>query len=59
MPPPFVPDVPYRVQIIFITCFAYIWSSAFKDDYLEPMPTDPVQRTEILVSLNQSNLLSS
>lgn len=38
--PPFIPDVPYKVQAIFICTFYYIWSTAFTDDYLEPMPLD-------------------
>jgi hypothetical protein len=57
MPPPFIPDVPYRVQIIFIACFYYIWSSAFTDDYLEPLPTDPEKRKEILVSYCDHKIL--
>ena len=49
MPPPFIPDVPYKVQGLFIAIFAYVWSTAFVDQYLEPMPTDSVERTNILV----------
>jgi hypothetical protein len=50
----FIPDIPYKVQLLFISVFAYIWLSAFwYDDYLAPMPTDIVERTEILVSLMQ------
>ena len=47
--PPFIPDVPYKIQGIFLITFAYIWGSAFVDDYLEPMPDDPAKRIEILV----------
>ena len=39
---PFVPDIPYSIQIIFVVLFSYIWGVAFfTDDYLEPMPADP------------------
>lgn len=31
--PPFIPDVPYKIQFIFILTFSYIWSTAFIDDY--------------------------
>jgi len=50
MSPPFVPDVPYKVQTVFILSFSYIWSTAFLDDYLAPVPKDGEERTEILVS---------
>lgn len=49
MPPPLIPDVPYKIQGLFIATFAFIWSTAFTDDYLEPVPTDPVERTKVLV----------
>ena len=48
--PPFIPDVPYKIQFIFILTFSYIWCTAFIDDYEEPTP--PVgtpERTFILV----------
>ena len=36
---PFIPDVPYHIQLVFIATFSYIWYSAFIDkDYLEPLP---------------------
>lgn len=41
MAPPFIPDVPYKIQGLFILTYAYIWLTAFEDDYLEPMPEDP------------------
>jgi hypothetical protein len=50
--PPFIPDVPYKIQAIFISVFFYIWSTAFVDDYLADVPVDGEARTEILVRLN-------
>lgn len=38
MAPPFIPDVAYKIQGLFIITYAYIWYTAFLDDYLEPMP---------------------
>lgn len=36
---PFVPDIPYHIQFIFIFTFGYIWYSAFLDtNYLEELP---------------------
>lgn len=35
---PFVPDVPYHVQLVFFVTFSYIWYSAFIDDYNAPLP---------------------
>jgi len=32
---PFVPDVPYHIQGVFLLTFGYIWHSAFSDAYLE------------------------
>jgi len=49
--PPFIPDVPYKIQAIFISVFFYIWSTAFVDDYLADVPADGEARTEILVRL--------
>lgn len=49
MPLPFIPDVPYKIQFIFICCFAYIWLTAFSDDYNEPLPEDEEKRIPILV----------
>ena len=47
--PPFIPDVPYKVQAIFIGTFSYIWSTAFVDDYLDPMPPEGTKEyTDIL-----------
>ena len=58
MAPPFIPDVPYKIQGLFILTFAYIWSTAFKDDYLEPLPLDDeAKRTEILVSVKNVGIL--
>ena len=54
MPPPFVPDVPYKIQFIFLCSFSYIWSTAFIDDYLEPMPGNPDERIKVLVRRNYS-----
>jgi hypothetical protein len=46
--PPFIPDVPYKIQGIFIAVFSYIWISAFTDNYLEEVPLEGEARTEIL-----------
>jgi hypothetical protein len=45
---PFVPDVPYHVQLVFILCFGYIWKSAFEDDYMSPMPEDITERDAVI-----------
>lgn len=34
---PFVPDVPYHIQMVFIFTFYYIWSRALRGDYLEDL----------------------
>ena len=34
---PFVPDVPYHIQFVFILTFYYIWSRALQGDYLEDL----------------------
>jgi hypothetical protein len=47
--PPFIPDIPYKIQGIFIGVFSYIWISAFTDNYLEEVPLEGEARTEILV----------
>lgn len=39
---PFVFDISYHIQIIFIFTFGYIWISAFFDDYEAPYPEDPI-----------------
>lgn len=45
---PFVPDVPYHIQLVFILTFGYIWFAAFVDkDYLEPLPTDEAEALKI------------
>ena len=49
MPPPFIPDVPYKIQAIFILTASYIWATAFQDDYLAPMPEKWEDRVVILV----------
>jgi len=49
--PPFVPDIPYQIQAIFIGAFAFIWGTAFIDDYNSPLPLDPDARTDVLVTL--------
>lgn len=49
---PFVPDIPYHIQIVFILTFGYIWYNAFLDkDYLEPLPEDP----EAALKINRAN----
>jgi hypothetical protein len=35
---PFVPDVAYHIQAVFIFSFGFIWYTAFEDDYIEPTP---------------------
>jgi hypothetical protein len=37
---PFVPDVPYHIQIVFIFTFFYIWYTAFLDDYEAALPNN-------------------
>ena len=44
---PFVPDLPYHLQALFILTFGYIWISAFVDKYQDPLPNDPVLEAEI------------
>jgi len=48
--PPLIPDVPYKIQGIFIVTFSYIWTTAFVDNYEDPLPADGPEREEILVS---------
>ncbi len=52
MAPPFIPDVPYKIQGLFIITYAYIWMTAFTDNYLDPLPDNEAERKEIFVSLN-------
>lgn len=47
--PPLIPDVPYKIQGIFIVTFSYIWTTAFVDNYEDPLPADGPEREEILV----------
>jgi hypothetical protein len=47
----FIPDIPYQIQILFILTFTFIWGTAFIDDYDQPLPTDEVLRTAILVTI--------
>jgi hypothetical protein len=44
---PFIPDVDYHIQALFIVVFAFIWTTAFTDDYLQPTPKDPEEDFEI------------
>lgn len=37
---PFVPDVPYLCQGVFIFTFSYIWYTAFLDNYNDEYPAD-------------------
>ena len=56
--PPFIPDVPYKIQFIFVLTFSYVWSTAFIDDYEAPLPPEgSKEREEILV--RQSSLCNS
>lgn len=48
---PFVPDVPYHIQLVFIFTFFYIWSRALSGDYLEDLSKKTEEeRAEIHVS---------
>ena len=47
---PFVPDLPYHVQIVFILSMSFIWHQAFVHDYESELPTDPVEEQKIHVS---------
>jgi hypothetical protein len=47
---PFVPDIPYHIQIVFIFTFGFIWYTAFIDNYQAEMPTDPIEEYKINVS---------
>lgn len=47
---PFVPDVPYHIQLVFVVTFGYIWYSALTDDYLADLPEDPEAAYLITVS---------
>jgi hypothetical protein len=50
---PIIPDIEYRVQLLFLTVFTVIiYSALFVDsDYLSPLPADPTARDNILVRL--------
>lgn len=43
---PFVPDVPYHIQIVFALTFGFIWYSAFIDKDYNEVPS-PEQEYEI------------
>lgn len=45
---PFIPDIPYQIQFVFICAFSYIWVTAFIDDYEAPMPTDQEERNSVI-----------
>jgi hypothetical protein len=47
---PFVPDIPYHIQIVFIVTFGFIWYTAFIDNYQDEMPSDPIEEYKINVS---------
>ena len=48
---PFVPDVPYHIQFVFMLTFYYIWSRALQDNYLEDLDKlTETERNEIHVS---------
>jgi hypothetical protein len=44
---PFVPDIPYTCQAVFILSFSYIWYTGFIDNYNAPYPEDPVATENI------------
>ena len=44
---PFVPDLPYHIQCVFIVTFGYIWWAAFQDDYLDDISQSPESEVEI------------
>ena len=54
---PCIPDVPYKIQGIFIAVFSYIWTTAFIDDYDAPYPEDKGLETIILVLHNKIKLI--
>jgi hypothetical protein len=56
--PPFIPDIPYKIQGIFIGVFSYIWATAFIDNYLEEVPLEGEARTEILVRFEFNELIN-
>lgn len=48
---PFVPDIPYHVQIVFLITFGYIWRSAFLDtEYLSNAKYDPNDKTQDVIT---------
>ena len=44
---PFIPDLPYHIQCVFLITFGYIWWAAFQDRYLEDSGEDPASEVEI------------
>lgn len=34
---PFVPDVPYHIQFVFMLTWYYIWTRALQGDYLQDL----------------------
>jgi hypothetical protein len=49
---PFIPDVPYNCQIVFIFTYGYIWTTAFMTPYsYADYPTDPEEQ----MKLNRAN----
>ena len=47
---PFVPDVPYHIQLVFVVTFSYIWyTSLFSDEY-DAVPNSQEEEHAINVS---------
>ena len=53
---PFVPDIPYHIQIVFVFTFGYIWCTAFQDYKIwapeeKPMPEALEEYDKVNVSI--------
>ena len=55
---PFVPDLPYHIQTLFMLCMCFIWSRAFVHDYDSDLPDDPDAVQKIHVSFYLLIILS-
>lgn len=54
---PFVPDVPYHIQLVYVLTFYYIWSRALQDDYLEDLSKLTEEQRHAIHVSNCRNLL--
>jgi len=49
---PFVPDISYSIQIVFLMCFGFIWFQAFVDtEYLSNPKYDPMDVTQADITI--------